>query len=189
MKKLFFAFVIFTGAMLAILGFIMLVNYVSGAPISTLIPTLVQPTQTLYPTRPIQVQPTATERTMYPTWTQIPSKTPMPTFTATLINTAVPTKKIVPTSAPKRILPDCSAQYAYIASLHQFYLNQINTIYQPQISYYEELIQEATAQRDGLQAIRLTRYLDDVKASLDASVNSENSRYEADKAYLNAQCK
>ncbi len=49
-------------------------------------------------------------------------------------------------------------------------------------------MQQARDNRDALGLIRLTRELDQVKAQREADINSENARYEADKANLDAQC-
>ena len=135
-------------------------------------------------------QPTSTTRIMLPTWTPIPTNTPIPSFTAVVSKTTVPTpRKVAATSAPKTGGSYCSAQYKYIEELHQYYLDYINYTYSQEMSYYESLLQEAVRLRDAREVIRLQQDIDRIKANRDNAINSENSRYAADRAYLDSQCK
>jgi tetratricopeptide (TPR) repeat protein len=151
-------------------------------------------------------QSTPTTRVKLPTWTPIPIRTPFPSFTAVPSKTAISTLNRATTqvySAPVYLTqvyvipvyptqvyvkPDCSAQYAYIESLHHYYLDHINSSYDSSVSYYESLIAQTAADRDALGYARLERDIDRVNANRDAAINTENSRYEADLANLDAQC-
>jgi hypothetical protein len=131
-----------------------------------------------------------TTRKMLPTWTPISSNTPIPSFTAVLSKTIAPTpRRAAATTAPSNRGSYCSAQYKYIEELHQYYLDYINASYGPTLSYYDSLMQEAAGNRDVGEMIRLKREIERVKADRDSAINSENSRYASDRAYLDSQCK
>ena len=92
-------------------------------------------------------------------------------------------------SAPVQVGTACSAQYAYIESLHQYYLDFINSLYNNTLAYYQSLKQDALESRDGMEMIRIDEDIARVEAERDSHINSENSRYEADRSNLDAQCK
>ena len=134
-------------------------------------------------------RPTSTT-TIYikkPTWTPPPIETPL----LIKISTRPPTPKPNPTlfaAIPAPANPDCSAQYTYIEAMHQYDIDYINYTYNPEISYYQSLYDQASQELDALTMVQIQRYIDQIKAQRDAAINSENSRYEADHASLDAQC-
>jgi hypothetical protein len=131
-------------------------------------------------------QPTPTIRIKKPTWTPYPTITPWPSPMKLATKTPNPTR-IASTSVPLK--PDCSAQYKYIEAVHQYNLDYINSTYNQQISYYQSLLEQAAGELDALRMTQLQRQIDQLIAQRNAAINTENSRYEADKAYLDTQCK
>ena len=151
-------------------------------------------TEISYPSAPPTDQSTATIRVIKkPTGT--PYYTQIPTLTLVKLPTSIsisPTISIPPTvvvnSAPIRVKPDCSAQYNYIQTVHQYYLDYINYAYNLEISYYQQLLNQALRERDARMIIQIQDEVDQIKAQRDAAIKSENTRYAADKAYLDAEC-
>jgi hypothetical protein len=142
-------------------------------------------------------QPTPTIRIKKPTWTPYPSITPWPSPAP--LSTKVPTSIIAPasTTIPNVILvvptpisakPDCSAQYNYIESVHQYELDYINAVYNQQLSYYQSLQEQALRERDARMIIQIGQYINQINANRASSINTENVRYQTDKAYLDSEC-
>jgi tetratricopeptide (TPR) repeat protein len=146
--------------------------------------------ETSFPLITSTERPSIATRTKVPTWTPIPSRTLIPSFTAVAINTTVPTqRRVAATSAPIIVKPDCSAQYTYIESLHQYYLDYLNNSYDQTLSYYQSLLDDALRDRDARTIIQIMQQIDQINVQRDSDINTENSRYESDRAYLDAQCK
>ena len=123
-----------------------------------------------------------------PTWTPPPIETPL----LVKISTRPPTPKPNPTviaDIPNSANSNCSAQYAYIESVHQYNVDYIHSAYKGEISYYQSLLVQANADHDWLGASRIQQQIDQLKSQRDAAINSENSRYQGEKAYLDAQCR
>lgn len=130
-------------------------------------------------------QPTPTIRIKKPTWTPYPSVTPWPTPVKLPSITPRPTGVAATQVSVK---PDCSAQYTYIQAVHQYNLNYLNSTYDGEISYYESLKQQAVGNLDALGMTKIQQQIDQLNTQRAADINTENSRYAADKAYLDAQC-
>jgi hypothetical protein len=132
-------------------------------------------------------QTTPTVRIKMPTWTPIPSSTSFKLQTWTPIPTVTPIPaRVVPSPIP--VKPDCLAQYAYIESVHQYNLDYINYIYDLEVNSYQPLLQQAIRDRDAGTIIQIENEIKQINAQRDSDINAENSRYEADKAYLDAYC-
>jgi uncharacterized ubiquitin-like protein YukD len=139
--------------------------------------------------RPTSTEPpTPTIRIKKPTWTPYPSITPWPSPAPLATLTPIPLK-IAATSIPIHVKPDCSAQYNYIEAIHKYYLDYINYTYDLQISSYQPLLQQALRENDALTIIQIQEEVNQIKAQRDAAIKSENTRYAADIASLNAQCR
>jgi len=145
-------------------------------------------------------RPIPTTRIQKPTWTPLPTITPWSILTriATVTALSTPTpqklstptpKKVVATSPPIVVKPDCSAQYDYIEAVHQYNLNYLNAYYDQVLSSYQSLLEQALRDRDARRVLQLQQQIEQLKAQRDAAINTENARYEADRAYLDAQCK
>ena len=151
-------------------------------------------TEIFYPSASPTDQSTAMIRVIKkPTGT--PYYTPIPTLTLLKLPTKIsisPTISIPPTiaaySAPVKAKPDCSAQYNYIQAVHQYYLDYINYTYNLEISFYQPLLNQALRENDARTIIQIQDEVNQIKAQRDAAIKSENTRYAADKASLNAQC-
>jgi len=57
------------------------------------------------------------------------------------------------------------------------------------IDYYENLLKQLLEKRDGLEMIRVQEKLDNEKAQIAAEKAAENKRYEAELAYVKANCR
>jgi uncharacterized ubiquitin-like protein YukD len=68
-------------------------------------------------------------------------------------------------------------------------LDYINYTYDLQISSYQPLLQQALRENDALTIIQIQEEVNQIKAQRDAAIKSENTRYAADIASLNAQCR
>jgi len=136
--------------------------------------------------------------TAIPTYAYRPTWTPMPSPTSFVVATLVP-----PTSKPQQAQggssadpnppavssgSNCSAQLAYAADMHQYYLDRIDYIHAPLISLYESWIDEAVRNRDALALVQAERALDNEKAQVKAEKAAENQRYKAEQASINASC-
>jgi hypothetical protein len=76
----------------------------------------------------------------------------------------------------------------YAAAMHKYYLDQIDTIHAPLINLYQSWIDEALRNRDAVGLVDAQRELDNEKAQVKAEKSSENKRYKAEVASLNASC-
>jgi hypothetical protein len=151
---------------------------------------------------PIYIPPTETP---VPTFVYLPTFTPMPSLTPFVVAPIVfPTQKSqqvqsnpAPSSSsgsspsnssPSSSATDCSAALAYAEAIHQYNLDVIDYIHSPMINYYQSLIEEAVRNRDALTLTKAQRELENEQAQVEAEKNSENKRYKAEKASINAAC-
>jgi hypothetical protein len=150
-------------------------------------------TEISYPTAPPIEQSTATIRvikkpTGTPYYTPIPMLTHLTPTKISISPTISLPQTVAAYSAPVKVKPDCSAQYNYILAVHQYYLDYINYTYNLEISYYQPLLNQALRERDARIIIQIQEEINQIKTQRDAAIKSENTRYAADKASLNAQC-
>ena len=68
-------------------------------------------------------------------------------------------------------------------------MDSISSSYDSTIAYYESLKQAALEHRDGMEMIRIDEDIALVEAERDLAINTENSRYASDRAYLDTLCK
>jgi hypothetical protein len=144
---------------------------------------------------PTQVQPAAT---LIPTYAYAPTWTPLPSPTSFVVATLVP-----PTAKPQQAQDNpaaaanppaassgsnCSSQLDYAAAMHQYNLDVIDYIHAPLISLYESWIDDATRNRDALSLVKAERELDNERAQVKAEKVTENKRYKAEQASINASC-
>jgi hypothetical protein len=125
-------------------------------------------------------RPTPTTRVLLSTWTPVATRKPIASLTNAPRNYR---------AGPVPGGSACSTQYAYAESLHQYYLDSISSSYDSTIAYYESLKQAALEQMDGLKMFRIDEDIARVKADRDLAINTENSRYASDRAYLDTLCK
>jgi hypothetical protein len=132
-----------------------------------------------------------------PTYEYKPTFTPLPSPTSFVVGTLFP-----PTSKPQQAVSnpanppsgssgssvDCSSQLNYAAAMHQYYLDVIDYIHSPMIDYYESVIDQATRDRDALALTQAQRGLENERAQVESEKSSENKRYKAEKASINASC-
>ena len=156
-------------------------------------PASLLPTSTLNPSF-ANLPSTAT---LIPTFVYQPTWTPPPAPTSFVLTpakrpTLVPQQSqsnVVPTNpSAGKSGPDCSAELDYAAAMHKYYLDSIDYIHAPMIDYYQNLISQATANRDALGIVQAQRGLAAEKAHVNAEKASENKRYKAERASLNANC-
>ena len=155
-------------------------SFVASSATNTQLPTLVLPTATGIPTYAYA-----------PTWT------PLPSPTSFVVPTLVPPTSI-PQPAQSNPAPgnpssanstsDCSSQLDYAAAVHQYNVDAIDYVHAPLISLYQNWIDEATRNRDALGLVKAQRDLDNEQAQVKAEKSSENKRYKAEVASLNASC-
>jgi hypothetical protein len=143
---------------------------------------------------PTQILPTATQ---IPTYAYVPTWTPLPSPTSFVVATLVP-----PTSKPQQVQDNpaaanppsvnsgssCSSQLDYAAAMHQYYSDQIDYIHAPLVSLYQSWIDEAVRNRDALGVLEAQRKLDNEQAQVKAEKATENQRYKAEQASINASC-
>ena len=115
----------------------------------------------------------------YPTFTPIPSPT---SFVLT------PYKGSNNNGGGNPPSTNCSANLEYATAMHQYYLDTIDYIHQPMIDYYENLLKQLLESRDGGAMDRATKALNQEKAQIAAEKAAENKRYEAELAYIKANC-
>jgi len=146
------------------------------------------------------------------TFTFIPTATPLPNPLLTPFILNIPTKAVVPSLTPvtivqstssnpnplqnpppqsptQQIVKDCSPQLNYAKSVHEYNLANIDSRYEPLITFYENLLQQAIADRDALAVVRYQRELDSVKKQYNAAIKAENQRFESEIAYIKSTCK
>jgi hypothetical protein len=156
-------------------------------------PTYLIPTTKAIPS-PTNYSPTAT---LIPTFIYNPTFTPIPSPTSFLLPpidrpTSIPQQsQSNPTAAnppPAKSSSNCSAQLDYAAAMHQYYLDSIDYIHQPMLDYYQSMIDQALGNRDALGVVQAQRGLAAEKAQVSAEKASENKRYKAERAAINASC-
>ena len=192
--------IIFTGLVLVLIALLVGVGAIIWPDFSNIVfpPTevaVVMPvsnTEISHPVASSTVLGTPTLRIKNPTWTPIPSTTLWSILTMVASTTPTPGRAAFTSapvySAPVYVKPDCSAYYNYIEDVHQYELDYINYIYDLQVSYYQPLLQQALRERDARMIIQIQQSVNQINAQRDADINTENARYEAERANLDAQC-
>ena len=125
---------------------------------------------------------------IYPSLTPI---TPVPKNTQ-VVNTQPqnPPQQSAPQQNPNpSTANDCAPKLAYVKSMHEYKLSNIQSIYEPLISFYEDMIRQAVADRDAISLVEYQRKLDSQKKQLDADIKAENKRYQSEVSYINSTCK
>jgi hypothetical protein len=129
------------------------------------------------------------------TFAYLPTSTPIPSPTSfVLAPLERPTQKPQqaqnnPVNPPSgNAVPNCSAELDYAAAMHQWYLDSIDYIHSPLINYYQNLINEMVADSDALGFVKAQRELENEQAQVNAEKGSENKRYKAERASINANC-
>jgi hypothetical protein len=151
------------------------------------------PTSSVTSSANLIAPPTAT---LIPTYAYAPTWTPPPSPTSFVVPTLVR-----PTSIPQQPQgggganppsansgSDCASQLAYAAAVHQYNLDAIDYIHSPMVGYYQSLIDQATRDRDALGLTQAKQSLANEQSQVKAEKASENKRYKAEVARINASC-
>lgn len=143
---------------------------------------------------------TAPIPTALPTYAYLPTFTPMPAPTSFTWQPTRPaaTQKAAPTHAPAQnpqpagpssgSNANCTALLDYAAAMHQYNLDMIDYIHAPMIQFYQSQIWQASVDRDALRLVQLQRNIDAEEAQVKAEKASENKRYKAERASIQASC-
>jgi hypothetical protein len=134
--------------------------------------------------------------TLIPTYAYAPTWTPPPSPTSFVLPTLVP-----PASRPQQAQggsagnpppvnsgSGCASQLAYAAAVHQYNLDVVDYIHSPMINYYQSLLDQALRDRDALAVSQAQQGLKNEQAQVKAEKASENKRYKAEVARINASC-
>ena len=135
--------------------------------------------------------------TPVPTYAYKPTITPYPIsiyvlVTPTLNPALIPPLALTGTSFANNPLPqtitNCLAQLNYASAVHQYYLNSIDSLHAPLITYYQNLIHELKIAHDAPGIAQAESDLAVEENEVKAEKAGEYSRYRADVASINARC-